>query len=118
MFFRRREKRVARDAATGGADSSAAATGPAAGAPANSAAADPRVALEDRVRAVIDGFRPYIRADGGDIDFVALDERNIVRVRLRGACIGCPSSFMTLQMGLERLLREKLPEIAGVENVG
>lgn len=75
-----------------------------------------QAALRERVGQIIADFRPFIRADGGDIDFVGV-ENGVVRVRLRGACVGCPSSFMTLQMGLERLLRERIPEIRAVENI-
>ncbi len=74
------------------------------------------VALNAEVARIIDSFRPFIQADGGDIDFVGIHD-GIVRVRLRGACAGCPSSFMTLQMGIERALREKLPAVRAVENI-
>lgn len=73
--------------------------------------------LHARVAEIIDSFRPFIRADGGEIDFVGI-QSGIVRVRLRGACAGCPSSFMTLQMGIERTLRERIPQVRAVENVG
>jgi Fe-S cluster biogenesis protein NfuA len=72
--------------------------------------------VEERTRAAVESFRPYIQADGGDIDFVKL-ENNIAHVRLRGACRGCPHAAMTLQMGVERHLRAQVPEIQGVVNV-
>ena len=72
--------------------------------------------VEERAREVIDGIRPYIQADGGNIDFVGLED-GIVQVRLHGACTGCPHAAVTLQMGVERALRERIPEIKGVENV-
>jgi len=74
--------------------------------------------LHQRVARVIAAFRPFIQADGGDIELLGVSADGIVRVRLRGACIGCPSAYMTLQMGLERQLREQIPQVRGVENVG
>ena len=79
---------------------------------------DPRARLVRRAAEVVDAFRPFIQADGGDVDFVGVTEKNVVQVRLRGACRGCPSSFLTLQMGLERALLEHMPELRGVEDVG
>lgn len=73
--------------------------------------------LAARVAKIIDSFRPFLRADGGDVDFLCVAD-GVVKVRLRGACAGCPASFMTLQMGIERHLREQIPEIRRVENVG
>jgi Fe-S cluster biogenesis protein NfuA len=61
-------------------------------------------------------MRPYLMADGGNVEVVDLDGP-IVKVRLQGACGSCPSSTMTLKMGLERKLREMIPEIAEVEQV-
>ena len=72
-------------------------------------------AVEQRAREVVESFRPYIQADGGDIDFVKL-EGTTVHVRLRGACRGCPHAAMTLQMGVERHVREMVPEINGIVN--
>lgn len=71
----------------------------------------PSPTLEQRVSRVIDSFRPYIRSHGGDVEFLGIDERNRVRVRLRGACAGCPGSMITLQMGIERELLAQVPEI-------
>ncbi len=73
--------------------------------------------LEGRVRAVIEDFRPATQAHGGDVEFVRLTPERIVHVRLTGACHGCPHATMTLQMGLEQLLRVQAPEVGGVENV-
>jgi Fe-S cluster biogenesis protein NfuA len=72
--------------------------------------------LNQRVQQVLDGLRPFIQADGGDVELVSVDQ-GVVKVRLRGACSGCPMSRMTLQMGIERRLRECLPEIRAVEAV-
>jgi Fe-S cluster biogenesis protein NfuA len=70
--------------------------------------------MEDRVRQIIETqIRPLLQRDGGDIEFVGMNGTT-VKVRLQGACRGCPASQMTLQMGVERLLKEELPEITGV----
>jgi Fe-S cluster biogenesis protein NfuA len=74
--------------------------------------------LDDRVRDIIESFRPVTQAHGGDVEFVAVSPERVVQVRLKGTCAGCPASTMTLQMGLEQLLRAQVPEIARVENVG
>ena len=60
---------------------------------------------------------PRLAMDGGGIELVELTEDNIVRVRLQGACQGCPGARMTLQMGVERILKEHCPDIAAVEAV-
>ena len=70
----------------------------------------------DRVRDVIDQVRPYIQGDGGDIDLVSYED-GVVTVRLRGACSGCPHAAMTLKMGVERFLKEHVPEATEVVNV-
>jgi len=68
------------------------------------------------VENVLEKFiRPSLRMDGGDVELVDVDEKaGVVKVRLTGACGGCPMSQMTLQMGVERVLREKIPEIKSV----
>jgi Fe-S cluster biogenesis protein NfuA len=67
------------------------------------------------VTAVIDDIRPALQADGGDIELVKADEATgMVSVRLQGACRGCPGATMTLKMGVERLLKEKVPGVKGV----
>jgi Fe-S cluster biogenesis protein NfuA len=70
--------------------------------------------LNDKVIEVIDGIRPMLQNDGGDIEFVELTADNKVMVRLQGACHGCPGAQMTLKMGVERLLRERVPEVKEV----
>jgi Fe-S cluster biogenesis protein NfuA len=67
----------------------------------------------ENVEKVLDELRPYLMADGGNVEVVELDGP-IVRLRLQGACGSCPSSTMTLKMGIERKLRESIPEIAEV----
>jgi Fe-S cluster biogenesis protein NfuA len=73
--------------------------------------------MRRQVQAIIDEIRPNLQADGGDIELVDLTTDGIVRVRLKGACSGCPGAAMTLKMGVERLLKHRLPEVKGVENV-
>ena len=68
----------------------------------------------DNVETVLDELRPFLMADGGNVELVDI-EGPIVKLRLQGACGSCPSSTMTLKMGIERRLREKIPEIAEVE---
>jgi Fe-S cluster biogenesis protein NfuA len=70
--------------------------------------------LKTRVAAVIDTLRPAIQGDGGDVEFVAVTDKGIVQVRLHGACVGCPCSAMTLKMGIERNLRDQVPEVSEV----
>lgn len=70
-----------------------------------------------QVAKILNLIRPAIQADGGDVELIDVDESGIVRIRLHGACVGCPSSSMTLKLGIERNLREHVPEVAGVEAV-
>ena len=70
--------------------------------------------FNDKVAEVIETIRPMLQNDGGDIELVGVDEDKTVRVRLRGACSGCPGAAMTLKMGVERLLQQKLPEVKEV----
>ena len=72
------------------------------------------------VNAVLDEIRPYVEADGGYLEYVAIDylkEGPIVMVRMLGACAGCAMSAQTLTMGIERMLKEKFPEINRVISV-
>ncbi len=70
----------------------------------------------DNVETVLDELRPYLMSDGGNVELVEIDGP-IVKLRLQGACGSCPSSTMTLKMGIERRLREFIPEISEVEQV-
>jgi Fe-S cluster biogenesis protein NfuA len=82
---------------------------------------DPRqeeTRMREKVEAVINELRPALQADGGDIELVDVTEEGIVKVRLQGACRGCPGATMTLKMGVERMLRQRIPEVKTVENVG
>jgi len=73
--------------------------------------------LDDRVQGVLELIRPMIRADGGDIEYVETTDEGVVRIRFQGACVGCPSSSMTLRMGIESNLKQHVPEVRGVEAV-
>jgi len=70
--------------------------------------------LEDKVREVISSIRPMLQNDGGDIELVGIEPDNTVKVRLQGACRGCPGAQMTLKMGVERLLKERVSEVKEV----
>ena len=70
--------------------------------------------MRERVQGVINLIRPAVQADGGDIELVDVTGDGVVQIRFHGACHGCPSSTMTLQYGIERNLREKIPEITAV----
>jgi len=70
--------------------------------------------IRERVQGVIDLIRPAVQADGGDIELVDVAADGVVQIRFHGACHGCPSSHMTLQHGIERNLREQVPEVTQV----
>jgi Fe-S cluster biogenesis protein NfuA len=70
-----------------------------------------------KVQAAIQDVRPSLQADGGDIEFVSVDEAGKVKVKLTGACHGCPMSQMTLKQGVERYLKKAVPEVTSVESV-
>jgi len=72
-----------------------------------------QIELEEKVKKLINDIRPRLQADGGDVTFISL-ENGKVRVALQGACAGCPAATMTLKMGIERYIKENLPEIKEV----
>ena len=72
--------------------------------------------IEDRVQKAIQELRPNLQADGGDIELLGV-EKGVVKVKLKGACAGCPMSTMTIQWGVENFLKKKIPEIVKVEAV-
>ena len=72
--------------------------------------------MEEKVAAVIDEIRPMLQAHGGDIQLVGVEE-GVVKVKLQGACAGCPGALMTLKAGVERRIKEQVPEIERVESV-
>jgi len=73
--------------------------------------------MNDEVQSVLDEIRPMLQADGGDVELVEVTEDGTVRVRLQGACQGCPMSQMTIKNGIERLLKEKISSVKEVEAV-
>ena len=78
------------------------------------AATDGDQGLRARVEAVLDMIRPAVQGDGGDIELLDIVE-GIVQLRLAGACVGCMHSMMTLQAGIERILKQNVPEVKAVE---
>jgi Fe-S cluster biogenesis protein NfuA len=70
--------------------------------------------LFNRVQQVLDTIRPNVQADGGDIELVDIVD-GVVQIRLAGSCVGCMYSMMTLQAGIERMLKEQVPEVKAVE---
>ena len=73
--------------------------------------------LRTRVEEVLDAVRPSLQAHGGDVNLVDVTAEKIARVELTGACGGCPMASITLKLGIERILAEEVPELAGVEAV-
>jgi Fe-S cluster biogenesis protein NfuA len=76
--------------------------------------ADTEKTFEEKVKEVIESIRPALQGHGGDIELVGTDPDNTVKVRLQGACQGCPGAAMTMRMGVERILQEKVPEVKEV----
>ncbi len=70
--------------------------------------------FKEKVKDVIESVRPALQAHGGDIELVGVDKDNAVKVRLQGACQGCPGAAMTMKAGIERILKEKVPEVKEV----
>ena len=73
--------------------------------------------MEEKINNALDQIRPFLQRDSGDIEFVEYTEDNIVKVRLKGHCAGCPGAQMTIKGVVERILQESYPEIKGVEAV-
>jgi len=71
--------------------------------------------MKEKVREALDKIRPMLQADGGDVELVDV-EGGVVKVRLQGACAGCPMSQMTLKNGIEKILKKEIPEITSVES--
>ncbi len=70
--------------------------------------------IEEKVKEIIETIRASLQSHGGDVELVGIDEDNTVNVRLQGACQGCPGAAMTMKMGIERILKEKIPEVKQV----
>ncbi len=73
--------------------------------------------MKEKVEKILDEIRPMLQADGGDVELVEVADDGIVKVKLTGACSGCPMSTITLRMGIERKLKEFIPEMKAVEQV-
>ncbi|AZR73801.1 hypothetical protein BBF96_10635 [Anoxybacter fermentans] len=73
--------------------------------------------MKERVQEVLNKIRPGLQADGGDVELIDVTEDGVVKVRLQGACGGCPMAQMTLKNGIEKTLKEEIPEVKRVENV-
>lgn len=82
-----------------------------------SAAGSESLSTREKVARVINVIRKTVQSDGGDVELVDVTPEGVVRIRLHGACVGCPSSTMTLQLGIERNLRAHVPEVRSVEHV-
>ncbi len=72
--------------------------------------------LKEKVESALNKVRPSLQADGGDVQLIDVDDQGVVKVRLTGACGGCPMSQMTLKMGIERILKQNVPEVTRVES--
>jgi Fe-S cluster biogenesis protein NfuA len=73
--------------------------------------------VKDQVEAALEEIRPFLQADGGDVELVEITPENVALVRLQGACGGCPMSQMTLKAGIEERVKERVPSIVSVEAV-
>ena len=73
--------------------------------------------IKENVESALQKVRPSLQADGGDVQLVDVDEDGLVKVNLMGACGGCPMSQMTLKMGIEKILKQNVPEVTSVESV-
>lgn len=74
--------------------------------------------IQERIERALDQIRPALRMDGGNVELVDYDsEQKVVRLRMLGACGGCPMSTMTLKMGIERAIRHSVPEVRSVEAI-
>lgn len=70
--------------------------------------------MREKIEAALDKIRPMLTADGGDVELVEVTDDGVVKLKLTGACGCCPMSQMTLKMGIERLLKEEIPEVKEV----
>jgi len=73
--------------------------------------------MQERIKAALEKIKPSLQADGGDVELVEVTPEGVVKVRLTGACSGCPMRQMTLQMGIGRALKEEVPEVKEVLDV-
>ncbi len=70
--------------------------------------------MREQIEAALNKVRPMLQRDGGDVEFVDVTEGGVVQVRLKGACGGCPMATMTLKNGIEKILKEQVPEVTQV----
>jgi len=70
--------------------------------------------MKEKVEAILAQVRPILQGDGGDVELVEVSDEGIVKVKLTGACAGCPMSTMTLKNGIEKILKDKVPEVKEV----
>ncbi|MFH1487347.1 MAG: NifU family protein [Pseudomonadota bacterium] len=73
--------------------------------------------MKEKVETALNKVRPSLQADGGDVELIDVDEEGVVKVKLRGSCAGCPMSQMTLKMGIEKILKQNVPEVTRVVSV-
>ena len=73
--------------------------------------------MKEEVQAALNDVRPHLQVDGGDVELVDVTDDGVVKVKLTGACAGCPMSQMTLKWGVENYLKKKLPDVKSVEAV-
>ncbi len=78
---------------------------------------NPKQSMLERIERSLDGIRPHLKLDGGDIKVVELTDDNILKVKLLGACENCPMSFMTMKAGVEHTVKAVVPEIVAIEAV-
>ena len=68
----------------------------------------------EKIEEILNRIRPSIQADGGDVELVTIREDNVIELRLKGACNGCPMATLTLKAGIERIIKEEIPEVVEV----
>jgi len=73
--------------------------------------------MQEKVKEALDKVRPSLQADGGDVELIGVDDKGVVKVRLTGACGGCPMATMTLKNGIEKTLKEEVPGITAVQAI-
>ena len=73
--------------------------------------------MEEQIKAALENVRPNLQADGGDVEFVSVDDEGTVSVKLTGACGSCPMSHITLKMGIENYLKKEIPQVKAVVGV-
>ena len=80
----------------------------------SSSSSETEKTFEEKVKDTIETLRAALQSHGGDVELVGIEEDNTIKVRLQGACQGCPGAAMTMKMGIERVLKERIPEVKEV----